>query len=290
MADEIDKKDLVMSQKWLITGASGGLGLSLAGHVLAQGHKLVATSRNPGSMSALAAQYPGQLTPEALDLNSPAAIKAFAQKHPDVDVIVNNAGGAVIGAMEEMTDADIEQQLSLNLLAPIHLTRAFLPAMRARKSGKMVYITSIGGRTAFAGGSMYHAAKFGLAGFAETLAQEVAEFGIKTIIVEPGSIKSNFLGNTRWTTKSDAYQGTAVNQLRDYIAQSGEESISGDPVLMAKTIYDLTQQNNPPLRTVLGVDAFNVLQGVYQKHLRGLEAQKDLALSVAIEGKTGFAG
>lgn len=279
-----------MTQKWLITGASGGLGLALAKQVLAQGHQLVVTSRNPQSMADLQAQYPNQLVAEALDITNVAEIKAFATQHQAFDVIVNNAGGAVIGAMEEMTDTDINQQLALNLLAPIHLTRAFLPAMRQQKSGKIVYITSIGGRTSFAGGSMYHAAKFGLEGFAETLAQEVAEFGIQTIIVEPGSIKSNFLGNTRWTQKSDAYQGTAVHQLRDYIEKSGEDTISGDPVLMANVIYGLTQQENPPLRTALGIDAFAVLQNAYQKQLKALEAQEALAVSVAIEGKTGFTG
>lgn len=279
-----------MTQKWLITGASGGLGLEIAKKALAAGHQVMTTSRNPTSLSELAAQYPTQLTAEKLDVTNVAEIKAFAEKHTHFDVIINNAGGAVIGAMEEMTEADIQQQLDLNLLAPIHLTRAFLPAMRAKKAGRIVYITSIGGRTAFAGGSMYHAAKFGLEGFAETLAQEVAEFGIKAIIVEPGSIKSNFLGNTRWTEKSDAYEGSAVHQLRDYIEQQGEESISGDPTLMAGVIYDLTQQAEPPLRTALGIDAFGVLQNAYQSHLKVLEAQEALAVSVAIAGKTGFRG
>ena len=133
------------TQKWLITGASGGLGLMLAKQVLANGHQLVATTRNPSSMADLLAQYPNQLTTEALDISNIDDIKAFASKHQAFDVIVNNAGGAIIGAMEEMSDADIEQQLSLNLLAPIHLTRAFLPAMRAQKSGTLVYVTSIGG-------------------------------------------------------------------------------------------------------------------------------------------------
>ncbi|MDG2916778.1 SDR family NAD(P)-dependent oxidoreductase [Bisgaard Taxon 10/6] len=278
------------TQKWLITGASGGLGLMLAKQVLANGHQLVATTRNPSSMADLLAQYPNQLTTEALDISNIDDIKAFASKHQAFDVIVNNAGGAIIGAMEEMSDADIEQQLSLNLLAPIHLTRAFLPAMRAQKSGTLVYVTSIGGRTSFAGGSMYHTAKFGLEGFAETLAQEIAEFGIRTLIIEPGSIKSNFLGNTRWTQKSEAYQGSMVHKMRDYIEQSGEESISGDPVLMANVIYGLTQEAHPPLRTALGVDAFAVLEGAYQKHLNELQAQKEVALSVAIAGKTGFTG
>lgn len=278
------------TQKWLITGASGGLGLEIAKKALQAGHIVVATSRNPDALAELAVQYPDQILAEKLNLTDVADIKSFAEKYGTFDVIINNAGGAVIGAMEEMTDADIDQQLALNLLAPIHLTRACLPAMRAQKSGRIVYITSIGGRTAFAGGSLYHAAKFGLEGFAETIAQEVAEFGIQAIIVEPGSIKSNFLGNTRWTEKSADYAGSAVHQLRDYIEQQGEETISGDPVLMAGVIYSLTQQANPPLRTALGIDAFGVLQTAYQNHLNALETQENLAVSVAIEGKTGFRG
>ncbi len=110
-----------MTQKWLITGASGGLGLALAKQVLAQGHQLVATSRQPKALADLLAQYPNQLTTETLDISNIDDIKAFAQKHQAFDVIVNNAGGAIIGAMEEMSDTDIEQQLSLNLLAPFIL-------------------------------------------------------------------------------------------------------------------------------------------------------------------------
>ncbi|EXI62809.1 hypothetical protein MHD_06705 [Mannheimia granulomatis] len=274
---------------YLITGASGGLGLHLTQTILANGHRVIATSRKADAFAQLCEQYPNTLQTEVLDILNINDLKALANKHQNIDVLINNAGGAVIGAMEEHTDADINQQLALNLLAPIHLSRAFLPQMRARKSGKIVFVTSIGGRMAFAGGSLYHTAKFGLEGFAETLAQEVAEFGIQTLIVEPGSIKSEFLNNIKWTNKLPEYQGSTVDKLGEYIANS-EEHISGDPALMAKAIYELTTQDNPPLRTALGVDAFNGLQTAYQSHLDTLNAQKDLALSVAIAGKTGFTG
>lgn len=278
----------MQQQKWLITGASGGLGLALSKHVLSAGHQLVACVRNPERLATLKQAYPTQLTVAPLDVTDLSQIHTLAEQHQDIDVLANVAGGAIIGAMEEMSDAQIHQQIQLNLLAPIHISRAFLPAMRAKKSGCLIFITSIGGRTAFAGGSMYHAAKFGLEGFAETLAQEIAEFGIRTLIIEPGSIQSDFLSNLHWTTPSEAYQQSAVAQIREYIQQTGDSNIAGDPNKMAKAIYDLSQQAEAPLRTALGVDAYQVLHQAYQSHLTALTAQQALAKSVAIEGKTGF--
>lgn len=275
-------------KKWFITGASGGLGLELTRKVLAGGHTVVAAVRRPEALAPLRAQYGDRLLIEKLDLTDVPAIQAVAARHGDVDVVVNNAGGAVIGAMEELSDAEIEQQLGLNLIAPIYVTRAFLPALRARKQGRLVYLSSVGGRVGFASGSLYHAAKFGLEGFAEAVAQEVAHFGIKTIIIEPGSIKTDFLANIRWTQESDAYRDSPVGAVRRYIETQGAETTSGDPVKMAAAIVDLAQLPEPPLRTALGVDVYAALQKGYADSLKALEAQKDLALSVAIEGKTGF--
>lgn len=276
------------TSKWLITGASGGLGLALSRTVLAAGHPLVAAVRRPEALQELAAQYPQQLRIEQVDVTDREQVQAAAARHQDAEVVVNNAGGAVIGAMEELDEADIQQQLSLNLLAPIQITRAFLPAMRARRRGTVIHISSIGGRVAFAGGALYHAAKFGLEGFAEAVSQEVAEFGIKTLIIEPGSIKSDFVANIRWTKETDAYRDAAVGHLRRWIAQHGDENTSGDPQKMAAEIYRLSQQDAPPLRTALGVDAFEVLHGGYERALSALQAQKDTAQSVALPGKTGF--
>jgi NADP-dependent 3-hydroxy acid dehydrogenase YdfG len=136
-------------QKWFITGASSGLGLALTEKVLSQGHRVVAAVRRIEAMQALKQAYPDLLKVESVDLSDRQQILAVAARHPDVDVVVNNAGGAVIGAMEEMSEDDIEQQLALNLLAPIHVTRAFLGALRARKHGTFIHVSSVGGRAAF---------------------------------------------------------------------------------------------------------------------------------------------
>ncbi len=277
-----------MSQKYFITGASGGLGIELVKTVLNAGHTVVAAVRRPEALADLAAQSGGRLIAEKLDVTQIDTLAAVAARHPDTDVLINNAGGAILGAMEELSEAQIRQQLDLNLVSPIYLTRAFLPAMRARKSGAMVYITSVGGRVSFPGGALYHAAKFGLEGFAETVAQEVAGFGINTLIVEPGSMKTDFITNVNWTEESEVYRDSAVGQVRRYIEQYGEDNIAGDPVKIAAAIYQLTQLSEPPLRTALGVDTFATLEQAYANNVTALAAQKALAESVAFEGKTGF--
>jgi NAD(P)-dependent dehydrogenase (short-subunit alcohol dehydrogenase family) len=275
-------------QKWLITGASGGLGIEIVKRALGAGHTVVATVLRRESLLSMVEKYGQQLIVEKMDVTDIGQINAVAAKHCDVDVIVNNAGGAVIGAMEELTDAEIKQQLDLNLIGPINITRAFLPALRARRSGRIVYITSIGGRVGYASGALYHTAKFGLEGFAEAVAQEIADFGIKTMIIEPGSMKTNFQANIRWTQETEAYRNSAVGSVRRYIEEHGEENTAGDPVKIADAIYGLTQQVDPPLRTALGVDTYATLKQAYAGSLSALEAQKELAESVAFAGKTGF--
>ena len=276
------------NQKWFITGASGGLGLALTEKVLAQGHPVIAAVRRVEAMQALKQAHLDLLQLESVDLADHEQVRAAAARHPDVDVVVNNAGGAVIGAMEEMSEADIEQQIALNLLAPIHVTRAFLGALRARKRGTFIHVTSVGGRAAFPGGALYHAAKFGLEGFAEAVSQEIAEFGIKTIIIEPGSMRTDFVANIRWTAELDEYKDSVVGKLRRWIAENGDAYASGDPVKMAGAIYTVSQMPEPPLRTVLGGDAYSVLEAGYTGSLAALQAQKDIAESVMFEGKTGF--
>jgi NAD(P)-dependent dehydrogenase (short-subunit alcohol dehydrogenase family) len=276
------------SQKWFITGASGSLGLALTEKVLAQGHPVVAAVRRIEAMQSLQQAYPDLLKVESVDLTDREQVQAAAARHPDADVVVNNAGGAVIGAIEEMSEAEIEQQIALNLLAPIHVTRAFLGALRAKKRGTFIHVSSVGGRAAFPGGSLYHAAKFGLEGFAEAVSQEVAAFGIKTIIIEPGSIKTGFVANIRWTEELEDYKDSAVGKLRRWIEENGDANASGDPVKMADAIYTISQMPEPPLRTVLGGDAYAVLEAGYSRSLAALQAQKDIAGSVMFEGKAGF--
>jgi NAD(P)-dependent dehydrogenase (short-subunit alcohol dehydrogenase family) len=256
--------------------------------VLAQGHPVVAAVRRIEGMWTLTQTYPDLLEVESVDVTDREQVQAAAARHPDVDVVVNNAGGAVIGALEEVSEADIQQQIALNLLAPVYVTRAFLGALRAKKRGTFIHVSSVGGRAAFPGGSLYHAAKFGLEGFAEAVSQEVAEFGIKTIIIEPGSIKTGFVANIRWTQELDDYKDSAVGKLRRWIEENGEANASGDPVKMADAIYTISQMPEPPLRTVLGADAYAVLEAGYTRSLAALQAQKDIAGSVMFEGKAGF--
>lgn len=274
--------------KWLITGASGGLGLALTKKALLEGHSVVAAVRRTEALNALKQKYPETLIVESLDVTQLDQINRVAQSHTDLDIVVNNAGGAIIGAMEELTAQDIQQQIALNLLAPIHIIRAFLPAFRAKKSGLFIHISSIGGRVSFAAGALYHAAKFGLEGFAESVSQEISEFGIKTMIIEPGSIKTDFVSNIHWTEESAVYQETTVGHLRRWIQENGEETTSGDPVKMAEVIFNLSQLEQPPLRTALGADAYQSLVKSYQQNLENLQAQQALAESVAFEGKAGF--
>lgn len=274
--------------KWFITGASGGLGMALTRAVLAHGHTVTVGVRRPAAMQQLKDAYPNHLTIEQLDVTDLEQVCTVAARHQDADIIVNNAGGAVIGAMEELNEDDIQQQIALNLLAPIHVTRAFLAPLRTRKSGTFIHITSVGGRAGFPGGALYHAAKFGLEGFAEAVNQEIAEFGIKTIIVEPGSMKTDFVANIRWTEETDVYREAGVGQLRNWIRENGDAYASGDPEKMAETIYQLSQMENPPLRTVLGADAYQVLENAYSQSLKALQAQKDTAEAVAFAGKAGF--
>ncbi|MFJ2992036.1 SDR family NAD(P)-dependent oxidoreductase [Pandoraea sp. NPDC087047] len=276
------------NQKWFITGASGGLGKEIAAKVLAEGHRVVAAVRRVEALQSLQQAWPGRLEVESVDVTDTDEVRAVAARHPDVDVVVNNAGGAVIGAMEALSEAQIQQQIALNLLAPIHVTRAFLGEMRAREHGTFIHVSSMGGRAAFPSGALYHAAKYGLEGFAESVNQEIAAFGIKTLIIEPGSIRTGFVANIQWAEELDAYKTGAVGQLREHIKAGGDDISSGDPVKMADAIYTLSQMAEPPLRTVLGADAYAVLETTYARNLAALQVQKDLATSVTLEGLAGF--
>lgn len=276
------------NQKWFITGASGGLGKALAEKVLAEGHRVVAAVRRVEALQSLQQAWPGRLDVESIDVTDSDQVHAVAARHPDVDVVVNNAGGAVIGAMEELSEAQIAQQIALNLLGPIQVTRAFLGEMRTRQRGTFIHISSMGGRAAFPSGALYHAAKYGLEGFAESVSQEIAAFGIKTLIIEPGSIRTGFIGNIQWAKELDAYKPGVVGQLREHFKAGGDDIASGDPVKMADAIYTLSQMAEPPLRTALGTDAYAVLETTYARSLAALQAQKELAASVTLEGKAGF--
>jgi len=252
-----------MTKIWFITGSSRGLGRNLTEAVLASGDKVAATARNTEALKDLVEKYPGQIYPVKLDVTNYAQVHAAVADAVNhfgrVDVLVNNAGFGIIGAAEAFTDEQVRSQLETNLYAPIELTRAVLPYMRKQRSGRILQISSVGGRVGNPGLSMYQAAKFGLGGFTEALAKEVAPLGIFVTSVEPGGFRTDWAGaSMSYAPQLEGYEDT-VNLRADYFA-SGKFTPMGDPHKAAKAIVDLADSPEPPMHLVLGSDAITLLK------------------------------
>jgi len=275
-----------MSRHWFLTGASSGIGRHLAEIILASGDDLTATVRRPETLDDLAARYGDQLVVERLDVTVKGDIAPVVQRaeaRRPVDVLVNNAGGGIIGATEEFSDADIEGQISLNLLAPVHVTRAFIPAMRTRRAGRIIQISSASGQGSLPTSSLYHAAKWGLEGFSECLRQELEGFGVFVTLIEPGGARTSFSRNLQYAPANPAYQDTPAGQIRAMFENAGDELYTLDPQKIAHRNFDTATSEKPPLRVALGGDAFGVIQAALKGRLSALEAQESLARSVAFD-------
>ncbi|GAA3576559.1 SDR family oxidoreductase [Amycolatopsis ultiminotia] len=274
-------KDL---RHWFITGASGGLGRQLTEHALHHGEHVTATVRRAGALDDLRAAHPGRLTVELLDLARPAEVQEvlsrIARTDP-VDVVVNNAGYAVVGAAEEMTVEQIRDQVEVLLLAPMLITRAFLAPMRERGSGRIVQISSMGGQLGIPTHSSYHAGKWGLEGFTESVAREVAEFGVHLTLVELGGTRTGFGSALRYTEETTAYRDTTVGRMRRQLETADDSVFTGDPAKVVAAIRDTVLDPDPPLRITLGADSYSAVHNALSERLSALEAQKELAESVA---------
>ena len=252
-----------MTKVWFITGSSRGLGRSLTEAVLAKGMQVAATARNPEQLNDLVQKYPGQIYPIPLDVTQYKQVHqavADAIAHfGKIDVLVNNAGFGIIGAAEAFTDAQVRSQLETNLYAPIEVTRAVLPYMRKQRSGRILQISSIGGRTGGAGLTMYQAAKFGLGGFTEALAKEVAPLGIHVTSVEPGGFRTDWAGaSMSYAPVVEGYEST-VGWMTDFM-KDGNFIPVGDPAKAAKAMIDLADHPEPPVHLVLGSEAAGLLK------------------------------
>jgi NAD(P)-dependent dehydrogenase (short-subunit alcohol dehydrogenase family) len=250
---------------WLITGASSGFGLALTEAALAAGDTVVAAVRRPEVLKDLAAAHPGRVVPVALDVTDSARITAVVDEvllsHGRIDVLVNNAGRGLVGAVEETTDAELRDLMDLHFFGPAALTRAVLPQMRGRGSGAVVQMSSMGGRFSFAGVSAYSATKFALEGLSEALALEVAPFGVKVLIVEPGSFRTGFAGGgaLQQSAATDAYAAT-VGPVREILSSSDGKQ-PGDPAKAAAAILAALDDERTPLRLALGTDAVEAILG-----------------------------
>jgi NAD(P)-dependent dehydrogenase (short-subunit alcohol dehydrogenase family) len=266
---------------WLITGASRGLGRSIAEVVLAHGDLLAATARDPQQLAPLVQQYGNSVLPLALDVQdaqqAKAAVAVTAKHFGHIDILVNNAGYGLIGAFEEMPPEQFKGQIDTNFWGVIHLTRAVLTLMRKQGSGRILQVTSIGGRVAGPGLSGYHAAKFAVEGFSEALAQEVKPLGIQVCLVEPGGFRTDWGGTSMsYASEMEVYKDS-VGRRRAFM-QSGYV-FPGDPQKAAQAILELTAMEQMPLRQPLGTDASIYLKFGYEQSVAELAQTTPLALT-----------
>ncbi|GAB3254947.1 SDR family oxidoreductase [Larkinella harenae] len=273
-----------MTKVWFITGSSRGLGRSLTEAVLAHGDQVAATARNLDLLTDLVEKYPHQLYPIQLDVTDSAQVRSAVdntiQRFGRIDVLVNNAGFGITGAAEAFTDEQVRSQLETNLFAPIDVTRAVLPHMRRQRSGRILQVSSIGGRVGNPGVSIYQAAKFGLSGFSEALAKEVAPLGILVTSVEPGGFRTDWAGASM--TYAPAVEGYATTvDVRANFFKSGQFVPVGDPDKAAKVMLELIAHPEPPVHLVLGSEAIGILKSA--DAARTAELEKWLPVSVSTD-------
>ncbi|QHS59266.1 SDR family NAD(P)-dependent oxidoreductase [Chitinophaga agri] len=269
-----------MQKVWFITGSARGLGKSLTAAVLAKGDLVAATARNPAQLDAFVQQYGDHILPVQLDVTDNEqvrkAVEATIARFGRIDVLVNNAGFGIIGAAEAFTDEQVHSQLETNLYAPIRITRVVLPYMRKQRAGRILQISSIGGRITSSGLSIYQSAKWGLSGFADALAKEVDALGIKVTAVEPGGFRTDWAGDSMtYATDIEGYEST-IGQ-RTEIFRSGKFIPKGSPDKAAAALVNLADHPEPPVHLVLGSDATGLLQQV--NALRQAEFERWLAVS-----------
>ena len=270
------------SKVWFITGASSGFGRELVNEALRRGDRVVAAVRSPESMSDLANRE--DVLVVRLDITKSgdidAGIEAALAQFGTIDVVVNNAGFSIVGAVEETNDAALRETLETMFFGPVTLTRAVLPLMRQRRTGTIVQITSMGGLTTAPGFGAYCAAKHGLEGLSECLAQELASFGVRVLIVEPGAFRTGlFGGRFRRMPPIDAYACT-VGQTRAY-ADQNDGLQPGDPAKAASAIADAVDAPSPPLRLPLGADAVGGIRQKIARVLADVDATEAIALATA---------
>ncbi|NCD68673.1 oxidoreductase [Mucilaginibacter agri] len=273
-----------MTKIWFITGSSRGLGRSLTEAALAAGDKVAATARTPEQLNDLVEKYPDQILPLQLDVTQYKDVYDTVAKvvahFGRIDVLVNNAGFGIVGAAEAFTEEQVRSQLETNLYAPIEITRAVLPYMRKQRSGRILQISSIGGRVGNPGVSIYQAAKFGLSGFSEALAKEVAPLGILVTSVEPGGFRTDWAGaSMTYAPTVEGYEETV--EKRTELFTSGKFIPMGDPDKAAKVMIDLVNNPEPPIHLVLGSEAIGMLKNA--DAARAADMEKWLQVSISTD-------
>jgi NAD(P)-dependent dehydrogenase (short-subunit alcohol dehydrogenase family) len=264
------------SRVWFITGCSTGFGRLLSEEVLKSGGKVVVTARKPEQVADFEQRYPENAKALALDVTDKAqvdrAVAASIERFGHVDVIVNNAGYGVAGAIEEVSEAEFRPMFETNVFGLLSVTRSFLPHLRERRSGHILNLSSIGGLISTPGMGYYNATKFAVEGLSEALAAELAPLGIHVTIIEPGPFRTDFLGRSGQLAAISIadYDGTAANMRKYFSDQDGKQK--GDPVRAVRAMIQVVESPNPPLRLLLGVSALQRIRGKFDTWQREIAA------------------
>jgi NAD(P)-dependent dehydrogenase (short-subunit alcohol dehydrogenase family) len=273
---------------WFITGASSGFGTAFAHFALQRGDNVVATARNVGKLEALAAHAPDRVLAVKMDVTNAAdiqpAVDAAVRRFGRIDVLVNNAGYGVVGAVEETSDAALRAVLDTNFFGAVAVTKAVLPVMRARRSGAIVNISSMGGQMSLGGFSAYSASKFALEGMSEALALEVKTFGVKVLIVEPGAFRTEFgAAALRSMPVMAAYQDELAGIRGAMNEMHGTQP--GDPVKAARAVAQAIDSDVTPLRLQLGADAITAVRTHAEQLLNDLTKWEQVGIETAIDAR-----
>jgi NAD(P)-dependent dehydrogenase (short-subunit alcohol dehydrogenase family) len=276
-----------MAKVWLITGSGNGLGRDIAEAALAAGDSVVAGARRTDELAPLVAQYGARVKPVTLEVREEAAAMAAVQLAVDtfgrLNVLVNNAGYGQCAPFEQMSAEDFQAVVDTCFYGVVYTTRAAIPVMRKQKSGHIFQVSSIGGRLAVPGNTSYHAAKWAVGGFSDTLAMEVAPFGVKVCTLEPGGIRTNYARRARQNAPKllpdyEDSVGSILNLLRNV-----EGRAEGDPRKLADVIVQLANSDEVPVRLILGVDAEKWVQRAEAARASEAEKWRHLTVSTVFE-------
>jgi NAD(P)-dependent dehydrogenase (short-subunit alcohol dehydrogenase family) len=273
-----------MGKVWFITGAGRGMGTDIAKAALDAGHSVVATGRNTDKVVQAIGPSENLLVVK-LDVTSPAdaesAVRAAVDRFGSIDVLVNNAGNFYAGFFEEISPEDFRAQIETNLFGPVNVTRAVLPVMRRQRAGLIVQISSTAGITGQEFVSAYAASKFGVEGWIESLTPEVAPFGIRTMLVEPGFFRTELLTEESTNYPEPSIDDYAEKTKQTVTAWKGMNGLQGgDPAKLAKALIQLASQDEPPLRWAAGADAIGTFEQKAKDLLAQAEAHRELSSSL----------
>ncbi|HWV71308.1 MAG TPA: SDR family oxidoreductase [Pseudosphingobacterium sp.] len=271
------------NQVWYITGASKGLGLALAKKLLSEGYKVAATSRNKQELESAVGANNNTFLPLAVNLTDENSVKQSIRETVEhfgrIDVVVNNAGYGLAGALEELSDSEVRGNFDINVFGSLNVIRQSLPYMRKQQSGHIFNISSVGGFTGgFPGFGIYCATKFAVHGFTESLAHEIKDFGLFATLVMPGYFRTNFLSGTSLNVpQNEISEYTTVRAVQNAHTNDYNGNQAGDPDKAAEVLIEVSQMEQPPIHLFLGQDAYDLADVKISAVKADMDTVKDLA-------------